>query len=73
MRHLRDNLLVQFSVVSFTIMAVLAVTISSLLTGGLDRGLDLLHDHGAAMMSGTMIKPTDPFSIPSLSRDIENL
>lgn len=73
MKQLKENLLVQFSVVSFVIMLALAVGVSTLLTTRLSHNIDLLKDHGAAMMAGTMIKPTDPFSIPSLSRDVSNL
>ena len=72
-RHLKDNLLVQFSVTSFAIMAVLAVVISIILTIRLSGALELLKNHGAAMMAGEMITATDSFSIPNLSRDVRNL
>jgi len=49
MRHFRENLLVRFSVVSFVIMAVLAVVIAMVLTTGLHRNIKLLEAHGAAM------------------------
>ena len=54
-------------------MGVLAVAISLILSARLNTNVDLLRDHGAAMMSGVMIKATDPFSIPSLSRDVITL
>ena len=73
MRHLKDNLLVQFSVTSFAIMAILAVVISTILAIRLSGDLKLLHDHGTAMMAGEMIEATDPFSISSLTRDVSNL
>ena len=73
MRRFKENLLVQFSVASFLIMAILAVVLSMILTSRLNRDMDLLRDHGAAMMSGTMIKPSDPYSIPSLTEDVRNL
>lgn len=70
MSQLRNNLLVQFSVLSLVIMVMLAISISSVLTSRLDRNVDLLKDHGAAMMSGVMIQPSDPYSIQSLSNDV---
>lgn len=73
MKKMKGNLLVQFSVISFVTMAILAVAIGGILTTRLDRNVGLLKDHGAAMMSGQMIQPTDSFSIPSLSRDVEEL
>ena len=73
MRHLTDNLLAQFLVISFAIMAILAVVISIILTIRLSGDLELLEHHGDAMMAGEMIKATDPFSIPNLSREVSNL
>ena len=100
MRHIRDNLLVQFSLVSFVIMLALAVGTSTILAARLGRNIELLIAHGAAMdammehsMSGDamvesadmqrpmsadslrdeFIKDTDPFSIPSLTADVQSL
>ena len=73
MSRLRDNLLVQFSVLSLVIMVMLAISISNVLTTRLDRNVDLLKDHGAAMMSGVMIQPSDAYSIQSLSNDVGTL
>ena len=73
MRRLRQNMVLQFSVVSFVIMVVLAVVISLVIHTRLDHSGELLRDHGAAMMAGTMIEESDPFSIPSLNRDIHYL
>ena len=70
MSRLRDNLLVQFSVLSLVIMMMLAISISNVLTSRLDRNVDLLKDHGAAMMSGVMIQPSDLYSIQSLRNDV---
>ena len=67
MRHLKENLLVRFSIVSFVILVILAVVISTMLSMRLHRDIGLLKGHGAAMTAGTVIQPTDPFSIPSLS------
>ena len=73
MKRLRVNLLVQFSIASLFVVATLAVVISLMLTARLDRNVELLEQHGAAMMKGNMIKPGDPFSIPSLSEDVKDL
>ena len=73
MRHITNNLLVQFSVLSFVIMIALAAIMSLILTRGPDNTIDFLREHGAAMMAGSMIKATDPYSIPSLSEDTNTL
>ena len=70
---MRTNLFLQFSVTSFVIMVILAVTIAVLLRGRLDNDIQLLQQHGAAMMAGTTIEDTDPFSIPSLTADVHQL
>ena len=54
-------------------MAILAVAIGGILTTRLDSNVGHLKEHGAAMMSGQMIQPTDPISIPSLSQDVQEL
>ncbi len=51
---------------SFLVMVALAVVVSVILSTRLNRNVELLEDHGAAMMAGTMIKEQDSFSIPSL-------
>ena len=73
MNSLKNNLLIQFSVTSFVIVLILAVLLSLVLTVQLNRNIDLLKQHGAAMMSGTMIRDTDPFSIPSLTDNVSKL
>ena len=73
MKYLRDNLLLQFSVASFVIVATWGVLLAVLLTQRLSHDADLLADHGAAMMAGAMIRDTDPYSIPHLLADIDNL
>ena len=70
---LKDNLLVQFSVASFVVLAVIAVVLSFIFTVQLNDDIGLLKQHGAAMMSGNMIKDTDPFSIPSISAGVATL
>ena len=69
MGRFRNKMFIQFSVASFLIMVVLAVVITVVLGIRLNRNVELLKDHGAAMMAGTMIKEEDPFSIPSLQSD----
>jgi hypothetical protein len=54
-------------------MVALAVVVSVILSTGLSRNVELLADHGAAMMAGTMIKEEYAFSIPSLQRDVADL
>jgi len=71
MRTIRENLLVQFTVVSFVIMLVLALGLALLLNFRLNDSVDLLKVHGAAMMSGTMIQSSDPYSIPSIGDDVK--
>ena len=73
MGHLRNDLLIQFSVTSFLIIIALAVVVSAILSSRLNRNVELLKDHGAAMMAGTMIQEEDPFSIPSLQADVGDL
>ena len=73
MKHLKDNLLVQFSVASFMIIGIIALTLSCVITAQLDRNVEHLWEHGAAMMAGAMIDNTDHFSIPSISADVRSL
>ena len=73
MERFKNNLLVRFSVVSLVIMAILALVISRALHEELSRNVELLEQHGAVMMSGSMIQPPDPFSIPSLSDNVNKL
>ena len=73
MKHLKENLLVQFSLASFLIIVMLAITLSAVITTQLDHNVERLQEHGAAMMAGAMINDTDPFSIPSLSTEVRIL
>ena len=73
MRYVRNNMLVQFSLISLVIIGILAATSITILTIRLNHDVELLRDHGAAMRAGTVISPEDPFSIPHLESDIENL
>ena len=73
MKHLKDNLLVQFSIASFLIIGMLAITLSVVIATQLDHNIEHLREHRAAMMAGTMIKDVDHFSIPSISADVRTL
>ena len=68
-----DNMLIQFSVTSFLIIVAIAVVVSVILSTRLNRNVDLLMDHGSAMMAGQMIKEEFAFSIPSLQNDVNNI
>ena len=50
-----------------------AVLVSIAFTARLSRNAEHLKTHGAAMMPGTMIEPSDPFSIPTITSEIRNL
>ena len=70
MRKFRENLLIQFSVLSLAIFAVLTVVISTVLSNNLNHTIDHLKEHGRAMQTGTMLNSADHISIPSLSRQV---
>ena len=63
----------QIYVLSSVVMVILAVVISGIITTRLERNIELLEDHGAAMRAGAEIKPGDPFSILSMQRNISDL
>ena len=73
MRHIRENMFVQFSVTGFLIVVALAVVISVILSSRLNRNVELLADHQAATLAGTNINAEDSISIPSLKRDLGDL
>ena len=73
MRVLKENLLIQFSIVSIVIIIALAIALALIFTVQFNKDVALLKQHGAVMMSGTMIQDTDPFSIPSISAGIATL
>ena len=58
--RLSGNLFVEFATVSLLAMVVLAILLSTVLTSRLSRNVELLEDHGSAMMSCTMITPEAP-------------
>jgi len=55
MDRFRGNLLIQFSITSFFITASIAVVVSVILSARLRENIELIEDHEAAMMAGTMI------------------
>jgi|GEM_PF-1162007 hypothetical protein len=55
MDRFRGNLLIQFSITSFLITAAIAVVVSVILSPRLHENIELIEDHEAAMMAGTMI------------------
>ena len=65
--NIRDNIFVQFSIVSFLVIVTIGGVSITILTLWFNSGIDLLGAHGAAMKAGAMIEPGDPFSIPSLT------
>ena len=73
MKELTVTIYVQICVLTLVIMVLLAATVSWMITTHLDRNIGLLRDHGAVMMSGTRIEPSDPFSIPSLQKNVSSL
>ena len=72
MRFLKQNLLIQSSVLTAAMMMIVAVIVSSVLDQRLNHNLDLLTDYGHAMMTGVDIKATDQLGIPGLIKDMEN-
>ena len=73
MRYFKDNLLLQFSVISFVVVASITVVISVMLSSRLNHNLEHLEEHGARMRSGIMMTPSDHVSIPSLVADVQGL
>ena len=73
MRVLKENLLIQFSIASSVVIITLAMVLAYVFTVQLNNDIDLLKQHSAAMMSGTVINDAEPFSIPSLTRNMANL
>ena len=55
MGRFRGDLLIQFSITSFFITASIAVVVSVILSARLRENIELIEDHVAAMMAGTMI------------------
>lgn len=72
MMQFRENLLLKFSVVSFGIILILAVSLMTVITWNLNENIALLHAHGQAMINSSL-EPSDPFSIPNIQRNVVNL
>ncbi len=72
MHDLSKNQLVQFSVISFVIMLILAIALSTIISIRLKQDVELLKAHGEAMMAGEL-KPSDPYSIPNIVEDVDSL
>ena len=73
MRELTVTIYMQICVLTLVIMVILAVAISVIISTRLNDNIGLLKDHGAAMMEATEIDPGDPFSIPSMQRNVSDL
>ena len=72
LRHLNENLLVQFSVLAGVIVIVLGVAISIVLTSRLNRNLDLLakNEVSSAPLVGD---PLEPLLISGVDQDLRSL
>ena len=73
MPHLTEKWIVPILVLSLVMVITFAVLVSIAFTARLSRNAEHLKTHGAAMMAGTMIEPSDPFSIPTITSEIRNL
>ena len=73
MRNVKENLLVQFSVISFIIILAMAMVVSLMISGRLQHNIDHLSEHGVAMMTGAKIGQEDHISIPSITADVKRL
>ena len=54
-------------------MLAIGLLISSMISLRLTHNVGHLEEHGAAMMTGAMIEPTDHISIPSMTSDVSRL
>ena len=70
MRLLKQNLVVQFSVVTFIVMLALAVDLSWLFSVKLNDATERLETHGIIAESAEIFNEGDELSIPSISHDI---
>ena len=69
----RLTVLLQLVVFSFVIMVLLAMLIGGIITSKLNRNIDLLGRHDAAMMGDKDIKPSEPYSIKNLQQNVSDL
>jgi PAS domain S-box-containing protein len=72
MRKPKNSLLLEFSVVTFVIMVVVATAISVLVTTKLNEHVWVLKAYDA-MIRPNAPKETDPFSVPYIRRNFDNL
>ena len=70
--HPLENLLVQFSVLSLVILAILGVVLSVILTTRLNRDFEILKTQAAAIQAGTSESPSG-ISVPELETDLNYL
>ena len=70
-RHPIENLLVQFSVLSFAIMVILAIVLSVILTTRLNRDFEILKEQAAAIEAGAPASET--LLIDNLDTDLNLL
>ena len=71
--NFRGNLFLQFTVISFVVVASITLVLTSMLSSRLNHNLDHLREHGELMRSGVMINPSDHVSIASIVADVEAL
>ena len=69
---LRSNHTLRFSMVSLALTLLGALIISGYVSSRLKHDVELLEQHGAAMMTGSL-KREDPFSIPSILADVNEV
>ncbi len=69
---LRRNHLVHFALVSLGVTLLGALAISAYVSSQLDGQIDLLGQHGMAMMSGP-VDASAPYSIPSIQHNVDHI
>ena len=72
MRHLRQNLLVQFSVVSFVIMFALAFSITTIIANQLSHNVEDMKVHNTAMMMGAFDPTPDNTAMEDVTNNMPN-
>ena len=73
MKRFRGNLFLQFTLISFAVVASITLVLTFMLSSRLNHNLDHLKEHGVLMRSGQMMTPDDHVSIPSIVDDVEAL
>jgi signal transduction histidine kinase len=72
LHSLRRNHLVQFALVSLGVTLLSALAITAYVSYRLDGQIDLLGQHGAAMMSGPL-DASSPYSISSIQQNVDDI